>query len=56
MEKEVTKEGAKNKTGKKKKAFVETLATISDDCNEVYASLQSLMVKSPQLITATLSL
>ena len=42
-------------TEKKRKATAETLATIADYCNNELAFLQSVRVKSPWVITATLS-
>ena len=44
------------KTGKKKKATAETLATIVHDCDDVLAFLQAVAVKSPQVVSAALSL
>ena len=43
-----------NKEGFKNKAIAETLATISDNYNDVLAFLQAVTVKSPQITAAPL--
>ena len=49
-------EEKKTKTGKKKQATAETLATITYSYNDVLDFLQSVAIKSPQVTAATLSL
>ena len=44
------------KTGKAKKATAETFTTIADDCDDVLAFLNSIIVKSPRAIAAPISL
>ena len=44
------------KKGKAKQATTKTLDTIADKCDNVLAFLQAVVVKSPRVISATLSL
>ena len=46
----------KTKTGMVKLSTTETLATISDDCNNIFSFLQAVVVKSPRFIMAPLFL
>ena len=44
------------KEGKANQATTKTLATISEDCDDILSFLQAIVVKSPQVITSPLSL